>query len=143
MTKFFSRQAAGFMATLFLFNQNFALAQELTEFITSKNQNISTFQEAEILEEVVSKREECVKHFRKSDLSMVAVLYSEPVHYKDENGNFQEIDNTLAEENGEFKNTENQLKVKLSKNFDNKKLVTVTSDGNEISWGYIKEKQKT
>ena len=73
---------------------------------------------------------------------MAAIAYSEPVHYKDENGNFQEIDNTLAEENGEFKSTENPLKVNLSKNFDNKKLVTVTSDGNEISWSYIKKNRK-
>lgn len=88
MKKFFSRVTSSFMAMLFLFNQNFALAQELSKFIISKNENINIFQEPEILEEVVSKREECIKHFKKSDLSMVAIIYSEPVHYKDENGNF-------------------------------------------------------
>lgn len=52
-------------------------------------------QSAEILFEEESLREENVKQFRMDDGSYVAVQYDTPVHYKDENGQWQDIDNTL------------------------------------------------
>lgn len=50
---------------------------------------------AEILFEEVALREENVKHFRMSDGSYRAVVYDTPVHYLDEDGQWQEYDNTL------------------------------------------------
>ena len=47
--------------------------------------------------EVVERREETVKHFRDADGSYVAAQYNYPVHELDDNGEWQDIDNTLAE----------------------------------------------
>ena len=46
--------------------------------------------------EVTALREENVKHFHLADGSYVAVSYDVPVHYADENGDWQDIDNRLA-----------------------------------------------
>lgn len=50
----------------------------------------------EVLYEVEELREASEKHFRMSDGSYIAVQYDYPVHYEDEDGAWQEIDNTLA-----------------------------------------------
>ncbi|MBQ9121148.1 MAG: hypothetical protein IJY12_02155 [Clostridia bacterium] len=47
--------------------------------------------------EVEAMREESTKHFLMPDGSYTAVVYSAPVHRKDENGNWQDIDNRMAE----------------------------------------------
>lgn len=49
-----------------------------------------------ILSEDISKREEGVKHFLTEDGSYVAAIYGEPVHYRDSDGRWAEIDNTLS-----------------------------------------------
>ena len=49
----------------------------------------------EILFEDISLREENIKHFRMKDGSYRAVVYDTPVHYLDDDGNWQEYDNTL------------------------------------------------
>lgn len=45
-----------------------------------------------------------VKHFRRSDGSYVAAIYSEPVHYE-KDGKLLDIDNTLVEKDGYYTNT--------------------------------------
>lgn len=47
------------------------------------------------LTEIVALREESVKTFMKEDGGYIAAIYGEAVHYQDENGTWQEIDNTL------------------------------------------------
>lgn len=54
--------------------------------------------EVTVLGEVEELREEDTKHFRLSDGSFVAVSYGLPVHYEDENGDWQDIDNSLTME---------------------------------------------
>ena len=49
-----------------------------------------------ILKEVVEKRESNTKHFLMDDMSYEAAVYPEPVHYL-ENGQWKDIDNSLAE----------------------------------------------
>lgn len=49
----------------------------------------------EILFEDTFLREENVKHFRMKDGTYRAVVYDTPVHYLDDEGNWQEYDNTL------------------------------------------------
>jgi len=53
-----------------------------------------------ILEEVVEKREDNIKHFLLEDKTYEAVIYNQPVHYKD-NGHWKDIDNTLVENTDE------------------------------------------
>lgn len=49
-----------------------------------------------VLGEVEELREEDTKHFRLSDGSFVAVSYGLPVHYENEDGQWQDIDNSLS-----------------------------------------------
>lgn len=50
---------------------------------------------ADISFEIEALREENIKQFRMNDGSYIAVQYATPVHYEDENGQWQDIDNTL------------------------------------------------
>lgn len=50
----------------------------------------------EIVEEIVALRTENEKHFRMSDGSYAAMQYMNPVHYKDSDGNWKDIRNTLS-----------------------------------------------
>ena len=49
-----------------------------------------------VLGEVETLRTEGEKHFRMSDGSFMAVSYGMPVHYQDEDGNWQDIDNRMV-----------------------------------------------
>lgn len=51
----------------------------------------------EVIVEEESLREECAKHFRMPDGSYTAVVYNAPVHRKDANGVWQDIDNRMSE----------------------------------------------
>ena len=58
--------------------------------------------EATVLGEMTELREEYVKHFRMDDGTYTAITYDEPVHYEDDNGEWQDIDNSLYyNENGD------------------------------------------
>ena len=52
---------------------------------------------AHVLYELESLRQADEKHFRMSDGSFLAVSYGAAVHYEDGNGNWKDIDNTLAQ----------------------------------------------
>ena len=52
--------------------------------------------------EDVSRREENVKHFRLEDGTYMAAQYDTAVHTLDENGEWQDIDNTLSESGSEY-----------------------------------------
>ena len=54
------------------------------------------FTAEDVLFEDTSLREENIKHFRMSDGSYIAVDYGHAVHYIDEAGVYQEIDNRLV-----------------------------------------------
>ena len=99
-------------------------------------------EKSSVLGEVPEKRSEFAKHFRMSDGSMKAVVYSDQVNYKDGN-EFKEIDNTLIDgDNNTYKNTDSPFKVSLSKNFKNKNLVNIESNNHNVSMSYIKKKYK-
>ena len=55
---------------------------------------------AGVVGEVDDLRSEDGKHFRLSDGSLLSVSYGMPVHYTDENGQWQDIDNTLTFQQG-------------------------------------------
>ena len=81
----------------------------------------------EVYEEA-SLREESVKHFRLEDGSYVAAQYASPVHYLDENGEWQNIDNTLAESGSEFVTSDARVKF-IKKTTGNGNIFTL-HDGN-------------
>lgn len=68
--------------------------------------------------ELVEKRKAKEKHFLQDDGSIVAVMYNDNVHFK-KNGKYEEIDNTLIEENDYYYNSNNDYKVYFNKNNKN------------------------
>ncbi len=79
--------------------------------------------EVEILSEDISGRGKNEKHFRLSDGSFIAVQYDEPVHYRGEEGEWLEIDNSVSFEAAEdtedfdgYKNAANSFSAKFAEN---------------------------
>lgn len=93
--------------------------------------------------EIVSLREENVKHFRLPDGSYEAVVYPQAVHRKDKNGEWQNINNNLSLQNyGEVqKYITSDSRVKFSNSFRaNSELVTLSENGYSISMTLLDEK---
>ena len=89
------------------------------------------------MHEVESLREESVKHFRLEDGSYVAAQYNYPVHYADEDGKWQDIDNTLESAIGGVYATSN-ARIKLAKKITGNETLFALKDGNtKLSFGLI------
>ena len=102
-------------------------------------ENIIEFK-PEIIGEDTGRREPTVKHFRRSDGTYTAAIYSEPVHYN-ENGEMVEIDNTLVldntkKENRYYTNKSNALKVKLPEVANTTTPVEVSNQGYTLTWTF-------
>ncbi|MBQ4154209.1 MAG: hypothetical protein IJE01_03295 [Clostridia bacterium] len=97
----------------------------------------TTETEPYIIGEDVSRRSENEKHFIMSDGTRVAALYDTTVHYKDEQGEFKEVDNSFESLNiNEYQTKSGKHKVKLAKKASAKKLVTLDVEGHTVSWGF-------
>ena len=89
--------------------------------------------EATVVAEDVSKREERVKHFRMSDGSFTAVSYNTPVHYRDENGDWADIDNELeltvdADGNEVYRSKNAVVSTAFSTDLESGELLTSSVD---------------
>ena len=90
----------------------------------------------EIFEDV-SRREENVKHFRLEDGTYMAAQYDTAVHSLDENGEWQNIDNTLYESGSEYSTSNARVKFakKITGNesiftlHENNRKITLSLDG--------------
>ena len=81
-------------------NENFVYS----EFSKETSDEISKKLEQDEIFEIESLREENAKHFRVGDEVYQAAAYVDPVHRKNSDGKWQDIDNTLAlEKDNEFK----------------------------------------
>ena len=78
--------------------------------------------------EVEELREESVKHFRLEDGSYIAAQYDAPVHYLDENGEWQDIDNSLSDMGNEY--STNNAKIKFAKKITGNENLFTLHDGN-------------
>ncbi len=90
--------------------------------------------------EIEELREPDVKYFLNEDKTITAAVYPYDVHYMDENGDYQDIDNSLIEQNDreigeEIENAENHLRVKFSKNAKTENMVKMEMDGHALTWG--------
>lgn len=70
--------------------------EKSTSSIEESSSEQGTESDGLIVGELVEKREENVKHFMKDDGTFVAMMYNNPVHYK-EGSEWKDIDNTLVE----------------------------------------------
>ena len=108
-----------------------------TDFNITENSSIN---QAEISNEfskpyeIIELREENIKHFKLPDGSFIAASYDLPVHYLDENGAWQDIDNTLFSSGSNF-STKNS-KIKFAKKVTgNSSLVTIHNGESKITMG--------
>lgn len=96
--------------------------------------------------ELTEKRTANEKYFMYSDQSTVVAVYPEAVHYQDENGTWQEIDNRLTEDDtdgeAELSNTANAWKIKFAKKAKDGKLAKLKYGDHTIKW-YLSGAEKT
>ena len=92
-------------------------ANQLSENSSTIENNTETAEEVattdeqnDTIYEMVSLRQENVKHFRLADGSYVAAQYNYPVHYKDVNGEFIDINNQLVSSGSEFATENSRVK---------------------------------
>lgn len=104
------------------------------------NTNIN---EAQITKEITSKRGEFVKQFAMSDGSFTAVTYAMPVHYK-KNGEWKEINTALKKSKSKKKyyTKKTDLKIKLSKKYNKKSVVSLNRKSYKLSWALQGKKVK-
>lgn len=100
--------------------------------------NLSSNVPPTVVEEEEGLRTEDGKHFRLSDGSYISVSYGMPVHYADENGAWQDIDNTLqlmkSRQKGAAYTTENgACAVSFSENLSDGQLFTTAYDRQSVS----------
>ena len=85
--------------------------------------------------EDISKRTENAKYIRMSDGSYYVAMYNNAVHYQDENGVWQDIDNTLFESSASDSDdvagvatNKGKHTVKFANNSNSSKLVAIKQD---------------
>ena len=110
-------------------------------------------EEPRILTEVEEEREEDSKTFLMSDGTFMVAQYGTPVHYEDENKEWQEIDNSLMAETARSSSSDsedgyttteksgNRDRIKFSKKLKEGKTVSIKNTDFPISWG-IKDAAK-
>ena len=99
---------------------------------------------AGVVGEVDDLRSEDGKHFRLSDGSFLSVSYGMPVHYTDENGQWQDIDNTLTFQQGSdgYVTAENgEAVTAFSADLSKGHLATAAWGDTSVSMGLVQPSQ--
>ncbi len=93
-----------------------------------------------IVSEDTSERSEYTKTFNLDDGTKMLAQYEEPVHFKDENGKWQEYDNSLSstdnDKSNDLSNQDSDVKITLADKAETTNMVSVETDGYTVSWGY-------
>ena len=96
------------------------------DLIVSEDDTETSFSKSEVLvlQEDVSLREENIKHFKLSDGTTKAVAYATPVHYKDADGNWIDIDNALTLNGSEY-TANNKSEIKFANKSGSSGLISI------------------
>ena len=105
--------------------------------------------------EVKDKRDKYTKTFRMSDGSYQVVQYTSPVHFKGENGSWEDYDNSLTSvdaedtepQNGarrikslvpqkDYSNNSADYNIRISEKINDAKIAEISKDGYKLSWNY-------
>ena len=103
----------------------------MAQNLSDRNEDIDNTEAAGIIRdvfEVTDRREETVKHFRLEDGSYTAVQYDVPVHYMDEDGEWQNIDNRLESSGSEY--STGNARIKFAKKITGNETLFTLHDGN-------------
>ncbi|MBO5097888.1 MAG: RHS repeat protein, partial [Agathobacter sp.] len=97
----------------------------------------TSLEDAEIVMELTDRRTEYSKEYKLDNGLNLAVVYSEPVHYK-ENGKWKEIDNTLSSHgsgaSGSYKNKAGAWQVEFPQQLDEESKVKITKGDYTVSF---------
>ncbi|MDR0914043.1 MAG: DNRLRE domain-containing protein, partial [Oscillospiraceae bacterium] len=119
--------------------------------------------DALILFEDKTKRDETTKHFKLDDGSYMAVMYDYPVHFEDADGKWEDYDNSLqtvdiededaeiistpdnaaTTDNTEYKTKSSDFETRISKKSKENNMFKLKADEYKISWGYEGVQKKT
>ena len=133
-----------FLAMLFCAIPQSVLAEAseaLSDLLTNKTKTVPVSDgDVYVLGEVIDSRTESSKTFRMSDGSFVAADYGKPIHYSDENGDWQDYDNTLtysdavdSEDIAGYGTSESNISIKLANNSNSGNLLKIKMNGYKIS----------
>ena len=98
-----------------------------------------------ILTEISNERTESTKTFLLDDGTKMIAEYNQPVHYKNNKGEWVEYNNSFESETStaenksaetEYTNKSSDTDIKLSNKAKENNMIKVTSDDYSISWGY-------
>jgi RHS repeat-associated protein len=95
--------------------------------------------EPKIIGEVESKREQNVKQFLMDDMTYQVAIYPEPVHYL-VNGKWENIDNSLVEEEDKSESTTNEEEISISDDSEEKNNSQQTKEVTNKSSIYTNKK---
>lgn len=104
---------------------------------------------AYVLGEDTSRRENSnIKYFMMSDGTIKAAIYKDAVHYQDENGTWQDINNTLVSSDSEndediLETKNNKFKVKFAKNSKHKKLVSIKTKDYSLDFSLVSDSKNS
>ena len=119
-----------------------SLQAQVTSGNTVSMEDAVSVEDAKIVMELVKRRTEYSKEYKLDNGLNLAVVYSEPVHYK-ENGNWKEIDNTLkahgSGKSASYKNTAGAWQVELPQQMEADSVVSITKDGYVVSFAMAEE----
>ena len=118
--------------------QSFAASTGSSAVDVSSGQPATT-----VLGEVEDLREEDTKHFRLSDGSFIAVSYGMPVHYEDEDGNWEDIDNTIVQnsETSTYQLNREDAVVSFANALTNGTVLNTSKDGKSITMSVLDTNQ--
>ena len=113
---------------------------------TDLGTGIETVKNAEVyaVDEDIALRNSNTKYIRMSDGSYYVAMYNNEVHYQNEDGEWEEIDNTLltsaSEDDDDFvgvSTAKSKYNVKFANNSSSSKLVTIKDGNYKISFGLV------
>ncbi len=135
---------------LLCFLPHSVLAQMGEAFTSEENSALTDLPgsdtEVYVLGEVIENRTETAKTFRMSDGSYVAADYGKPIHFEDENGIWQDYDNTLAftdtvafdtDDFAGYITSDSDISVKLANNSNSNNLLKITKGDYKISLHFV------
>ena len=89
--------------------------------------------------EVIALRGRSEKHFSLGANRYQAITYPSPVHFRDENGKWADIDNTLEEVTNVYgrrvlRNKASDVRVEIPVHADSASLISITRNGKTFAW---------
>ncbi len=104
----------------------------------AKQTSVDGEKPAYIVGEIESMRTETEKVFKMSDGKMQMAVYNAPIHFENEDGEWEQINNKLKSQDSDTYTTKNTAQdISLSKKYKDGKTVEITTNDTNISWGFV------